>query len=299
MQHFELDRQALTLLRAMSGEFAERYIAEVMLPQLHTSAQAEGPSREHVFAALRNPYQFLRCFYAHYAFAKRGRDRRDLADIAVQALRRTTSPERITEFLQQDDAYSLWQEFVHICEERSRKPAEQLNRGLVAGIAELAQEVYRLDGVGSITDWILQGIERHRRIEPQFLRIVDIRGVGPKTTATVLRDIVFLADVEADVEHQDRLYLQPVDRWMRLMSSYVIPEVGLEDAADWIIAGKIAKCARHANVSGIRFNMGVSYFGVAVVQEPHRFAEHVKSLLPPGVRRVMQGGPKQQVSHSM
>jgi len=298
MQHFELDRQAVTLLELMSGEFAERYIREVMLPQLQLSAQAEGPDRHQVFAAMRDPYKFLRCFYAHYAFAKRGRDRRDLSEIAVQALRRAVGAENFTQFLQQADAYSLWKEFVCICEERSRKPAEQLNRGLVAGIAELAQEVYRLDGVGSITDWILRGIEAHRRIEPQFLRIVDIRGVGPKTTATLLRDITFLADVEADVEHQDRLYLQPVDRWMRLISGYVIPEVGLEDAADWIIAGKIAKCARHARVSGIRFNMGVTYFGVTIVQDPSHFGEQIRSLLPPDARRTRQGGPARQVSHS-
>jgi len=53
----------------------------------------------------------------------------------------------------------------------------------------------------------------------------------------------------------------------------------MEDAADWIVAGKISKYARRARVSSIRFNMGVTYFGQKIVKEPDRFQDEMKNLM--------------------
>jgi hypothetical protein len=108
---------------------------------------------------------------------------------------------------------------------------------------------------------------------------VDIRGVGPKTTSTFLRDVALLYGLEDQIDHIDRLYLQPVDRWTRLLAEMIVAELDEEHVADWIIAGKLAKYTRRAGVSGVRFNMGTSYFGTRRVFSPERLPECLNSLL--------------------
>lgn len=296
MPYLDLDSQAKVLLETMAGTYADRYISELMLPHLQAAIHADTPSIQDITALMLDPYVSLQAFYAHYAFARRGRDRRELADLAVQALKRVTSRATIVDLLRDEDGSQIWDAFSELCCIRHRKPAEQLNRGLIGGMVELAQEIFALDEVGSISNWIVQGVLQTGRIEPQFLRIVDIRGVGPKTTSTFLRDLVFLYNVEGPLDHQDRLFVQPVDRWLRLMSAYVIPEDGVPDAADWIIAGKIAKYARRAGVSGVRFNMGSTFFGLMEVQNPSRFRECINALVGADARHA-QAGPKPNEGH--
>jgi len=172
----------------------------------------------------------------------------------------------------------LWANYLDICAERKKKPQEQLNLGPVAGIAELAQEVYRRDGVGSIAGWVHSGVAQTDRLEPQFLRMVDVRGVGPKLTSLFLRDVVFFFNLEERIDHSERLYVQPVDKWIRMIAPYVIDEPGIEDAADWILAGKLAKHTRHARISGVRFNMGATYFGMREIRSPEQLPHLLDSL---------------------
>lgn len=271
MAFVELDPMALAVVRAMAGDFADRYIGEVLLPVLHSASKSESANLKDIRAAFASPYRCLHAFFSHYAFARRGKDRDDLSQMAVLALRRTTSEDSITELLKAPDGTLIWENFAAICAERGRKNSEQLNRGLLQGMVELAQEIYAIDGIGSVTGWVLRGILQTDQVEPQFLRIVDIRGVGPKTTSTFLRDVVFLFGVEDQLDNSNRLYVQPVDRWVRLFASRVIPDLDREHAVDWVIAGKLAKYARKAGVSGVRFNMGATYFGTREVREPARF----------------------------
>lgn len=277
----------------MSTSYADRYIGESLLPSLQHAAKAETPSLKDIRASFTCPYRCLQAFFAHYAFARRGRDRDDLASIAVTALRRTSSEDGFERLLQQEDGAELWENFQAVCAERGRKNSEQLNRGLIAGMLELAQEIYALDGTGSIAGWVRQSVMQTTRLEAQFLRIVDIRGVGPKTTSTFLRDTVFLFGLEDEIDHQDRLYLQPVDKWLRLFAIEIVPELEGEDAVDWIVAGKIAKYARRAGVSGVRFNMGASFFGAREVREPARFADALDHWLGE-LRRQPNADPGRQ-----
>lgn len=263
----------------MSGEYADHYIGETLLPALHHAMRSESPSLTDTRESLANPYRCLLAFFAHYAFARRGRDREDLAEMGVTALKRCTSESTIQSLLEENDGNRVWESFAQVCTERKRRNSEQLNRGLIAGMVELAQEIYRVDGIGSIAAWISRGVMQTDRLEPQFLRIVDIRGVGPKTSSSFLRDIAFIFDLEDQIDHADRLYIQPIDRWTRLMAERVVPEIEGEHTADWIIAGKLAKYSRRAGVSGIRFNYGTIYFGVRQVRDVARFDSCVDDLL--------------------
>jgi hypothetical protein len=50
------------------------------------------------------------------------------------------------------------------------------------------------------------------------------------------------------------------------MVGHFIPELTDQpDAADWVIAGKMAKYARHLGLSGIRLNMGMTQYGASEI----------------------------------
>ncbi|HMS54757.1 MAG TPA: hypothetical protein PKA27_05105 [Fimbriimonadaceae bacterium] len=249
-------------MATLAGPWASAYINDQLLPNLARACRASTPTLDDVRPALSHPFRCLEAIYRHYAFSRRGKERAELSDIAVEALYRTTSEEDIPQFLAQSGGQALWANFEAVADERSKKAGAQLNQGPVAGLAELAQEIFRLDGRGSIVDWVVDAVDRSGHLEPEFLRMVDIRGVGPKLTSVFLRDIVFLFDLEDKVDFADRLYLQAVDKWLRQVAPHIIDEPGLDEAADWILSGKVAKWARHGGVSGVRLNMGITHFGV-------------------------------------
>ena len=282
----EMRPESVALFRAMSGPKADHYIGEVLIPSLARPCRTS-QTLEALKEQLQNPYRCLEMIFGHYAFARRGRDRFDLSEIALEALHRTSREDEFGNFLALDDAESLWTMFDIVCRERSRKSMEQLNIGVIAGIAELAQEIYRLDGSGNIAAWIVKGIQHTCRVEPQFLRMVDVRGIGPKITSLFLRDVVLLFGLEERLEHSDRLYVQPIDKWMRAIAPFVIEEPNAENLADWILAGKLSKYARKAGVSGIRFNMGTTWFGMREVRAPEFFESAVRQAIRSDVNPAM------------
>jgi len=148
---------------------------------------------------------------------------------------------------------------------------EQLNRGIVQGLPELAQEIEGQGGSGSIALWIVDAARKTGRIENQFMRMVEVRGVGPKLSSLILRDVVYLFNLEDRIDPVDRLYFQPIDRWTRVCAEFVVEDY--EDAADWILAGKLSKVARKSGAKGVMFNMGVTYYGTRVVHSPEQFHE--------------------------
>lgn len=274
----ELRPEILALYDAMSGSRADAYLSEILVPSLARAGHCNSDAasvREHFFA----PYGCLEFVFGHYAFARRGKDRFDLSEIALESLRRTSSADQFGQFLALEHAESLWDMFVEVCREKNRKPMEQLNSGVVAGMAELAQEIYQIDGTGSIAQWVVKGVQQTSRIEPQFLRMVDVRGIGPKISSLFLRDIVVFFGLEELIDPVDRLYVQPIDKWMRAIAPYVIDEPNADDLADWILAGKLSKYARRAGVSGTLFNMGVTWFGMREVRAPEFFDSAVRNLV--------------------
>lgn len=279
MRQLDLNQEEITFLRQLAGRMADGYEADILIPALTAALSIESRERGDIHAALLDPFRCLRAIYSHYAFARRGSDRTDLSHAAVQALRRTLDGRPIQELLQEDNGAKLWDMFCQICEDRKIRNAEQLNRGVIAGMVELAQEIYHLDGIGSIASWVASAVNRTRRLEVAFLRIVDIRGVGPKAASTLLRDLVFLFGIEDILDHSEQIYVQPIDRWVRLAALWAIPELDGSGSADWIIAGKFPKCARRSGVSGIRANMGAMYFGARVVHDPACFDREAANMV--------------------
>lgn len=281
-----LDPRAVVIMRKLAGDFADRYAQDFLLGHIRKVLNLPDADRSAIAEALEDPEKALIVFFAHYAFARRGKDREELAELAVQAMKRLVEEKPFSEVLDMADGTLLWEKFALICEERKRKSNEQQNRGPVQGMLELAQEIHRIDPELSLATWLIEGVESTGRLEPQHTRIVDIRGVGPKSASTFLRDMVWVYDAEEEVEAADRLFVQPVDRWLRLIVKYVVPEPDLDDPADWIVAGKISKYARRAGVSGISFNMGTTYFGQRIVGNPAKFADGLRDILLAEVENI-------------
>ena len=274
----ELDPRAIQVFKRLSEEFSVKYAEEFLFPHLRRVLEIEEEGTEPVKEALLTARGSLLAFFCHYAFARRGKDREDLSRFALEAVQRVQGDGDFIDLLKLEDGTSLWEAFADICTENRRKNNESQNRGLIQGMLELSQEIHEADGVGSIAGWMISGVTKTRRLEPQFERVVDIRGVGPKSTSTFMRDMAYMFELEQQVEPADRIYIHPIDRWLRMMARYLVPETGMEKVADWIIAGKISKYSRRAGVSGIAFNMGSTYFGQRVVKDPDNFEEALKKL---------------------
>ncbi len=274
----ELDPRAIKVFKRVAEDFGKKYADEFLYPHLRRVLGIEQEDPDLIREAYMTSRGSLLAFYCHYAFARRGKDRDELADFASEAVKRVQGDSDFDEVMRLDDGTPLWDAFAAICLEKRRKNNEAQNRGLIQGMLELEQEIYQSDRVGSIANWMLNGIAQSRRLEPQFERIVDIRGVGPKSTSTFMRDVVYMFGYEDKVEPADRIYIHPIDRWLRLMARYLVPEPNMEKAADWIIAGKVSKYSRRAGVSGIAFNMGSTYFGQKIVKDPSRFEEMLKKV---------------------
>jgi hypothetical protein len=273
-----LDPRAVHVFKKVAEDYGNKYAEDFLYPHLRRILGIEQEPPDLIRDAYMTARGSLLAFYSHYAFARRGKDREDLSNFAAEAVARVQGDGDFEAILKLEDGTALWEAFAQICLEKRRKNNEAQNRGLIQGMLELSQEVYRTDNSGSITNWMLDGIAQTRRLEPQFERIVDIRGVGPKSTSTFMRDIVFMFGYEDKVEPADRIYIHPIDRWLRMMARYLVPEPNMDKAADWIIAGKISKYSRRAGVSGIAFNMGSTYFGQKIVKDPAGFEEALKKV---------------------
>ena len=274
-----LDPRIAYLYRVMATENADKYLATFLTPQLEKATGLTVETFDEWADHLDEPEPAIRAFLGNYAYARRGKDRDQYARTSLKALDQVLESKSIDDLLEDRDGLILWEAFLEQCEKRGVKSNESQNRGIIQGILELAQEVFRLDGIGSVCGWVIDGIEKTGHIEPQFNRIVDIRGVGPKSTSTFLRDLVLVYDMENKVTPADRIHIQPVDRWTRLATKYCVPEPQDDKMADWIVAGKINKYARRARVSGIKFNLGLTYFGQRVVRDPDRFDREINNVL--------------------
>ena len=291
MSYVDLPLEARNLMRALAGAPAQEYVQHLLDVGL-TRAWAQPLSTlADARAGFLEPRQCLQAALGHYAFLRRGRDRQELAHLARESIAEAQLASDIP-IVERRDGSSVWKCFEARCESAGRKPLPELNYGPVAGLVELAQEIYQQDGVGSIAQWIGDAVVRTGRLEAEFERIVDIRGVGPKFASVFLRDVVFVLDVEDTIAPVDRLYLQPIDKWIRMSAPLILdsdqqhsaagsedtPRAGNEGRPDWVLAGKLAKYARLAGVQGTRLNMGASWLGSREGKSPHAFLQHLRRL---------------------
>lgn len=195
------------------------------------------------------PHPPLAFLLRYHAFAKAGTERAGYGPIAHSAF----------EGLGLNDGddippMELWEEFVEGCEEEGKGVNEQGNKGVVAGLAELTNRE------GNLFAWVRDGIDGECNLKHQYLELKNIKGIGQKVAALILRDAVDLWDMETRVAAHNRQYLQPVDAWVRRTAVALWPE--LEGKGKEQVARQLAdKCQKH-NISNIGFNQGAYFLAV-------------------------------------
>lgn len=259
------------LAEKLAGKWADLYVRELLFPALTSAGGAPVSNFKEATDVLDDHYASLALFFQNYAFSRRGKERVELASSACDALDLLADERGIEQVLLATDGKALWDRFCAICDERRIKNSEQLNLGPIAGVLELAQELYQAKPAHSISSWIHASINQSGRVEDPFLRLVDVRGVGPKNASTFVRDVVISYDIENRVHNADKLYLHPIDRWIRRFAALLIPEHCSGKVIDWVVAGKLSKFCRIAGVCGTKFNVGASYFGQQIVRQPDHF----------------------------
>lgn len=268
------------ILHRLAGEKADKFQREVLYPQMARAMKLSLPNSEAVREALADPYYAFRVMLGYYAFAKRGNDRIEYSGFALQALDKVLQGDKanFSAFLASGNApEQLWNAFVEVCKENQRKVNEQLNRGLIEGLAGYTAQLYADDEIGNIWMDIQQAIVQSGRVEPIHEKITDIKGIGPKVGSLVLRDMVALYDLESHIDPSDYHYLQPVDTWIRRIGPMLTEEIN-DKTADWVIAGKLSKLCRRNRVSGVRFNQGVQYLAIVEVRDLEKLKGYLRTL---------------------
>ncbi|MCS7208520.1 MAG: hypothetical protein NZ874_03020 [Fimbriimonadales bacterium] len=282
------------ILNRLAGEKADRFQREVLYPQMARAMKLSLPNSEAVREALADPYYAFRVMLGYYAFAKRGNDRVEYSGFALQALDKVLRGEKakFSAFLASGNApEQLWNAFVEVCQENQRKINEQLNRGLIEGLVDYAAKLYAEDEIGNIWMDIQKAIVRSGRVEPIYQKITEIRGIGPKVGALVVRDMVALYDLESQIDPGDYHYLQPVDTWIRRIGPLLTDEI-TDKTADWVIAGKLSKLCRRNRVSGVRFNQGVQYLAIVEVRDLERLKGYLRTLAESASRSPAGAGTR-------
>lgn len=279
----------LPAMQSLAGEYADAYIRTFLVEPIARAIRVPATVAE-VKNALSDPERCLLVFFQHYAFARRGRERDDLVACATAALHSLAEAVAPAQMLEIEDYGRAWDEFASAGARRGVQPHEPKNRGPVQGMFELAAEIHRYYPGLSLATWIVEAVRRAEVLEPEHARMVDIRGVGPKSASTFIRDVVVLFGIEEDVHPAERIYMLAVDRWLRIVLPHITTEPGLENAPDWIVAGKVARYTRMAGASACRFDMGVTYFGQRTVGNPERFDQEFARL--GSVSSDPRGAPK-------
>src|SRR5579859_3933940 len=94
-----IPERQLTLVRYMAGEEADRYISEVWLPSLRNASGLPVASLHDLREAFSDAAMGLRCIYGQYAFARRGKDRAELGEIAIESLARSMGADGVRSLL--------------------------------------------------------------------------------------------------------------------------------------------------------------------------------------------------------
>lgn len=185
------------------------------------------------------------------AFARAGGEQAGYGQIASVVLNSIQSKNLTPEL--------AWSTFESRCKERNKCPNEKLNKGVVTGLIDCACK--RGNIVGYFRDKLASNAEG------AFLELLTIAGIGEKVAPFVLRDIAWLYDLEIQIPLRYRVYLQPVDRWVRRVAACLWPDLSADKVPNWLIATRIVYESNRLNISGISLNQGAWYFGAKEVQD--------------------------------
>lgn len=108
--------------------------------------------------------------------------------------------------------------------------------------------------------WVVSMFKHTGNLAAPFETLVQLSGVGPKAASAFLRDTLVLEDRDDEVPWVERHLLVPIDRAHRLFLEHLLPEHAPAGTPDWVLSGKMAKLARHAQVSAAKLSLSLTEY---------------------------------------
>ena len=90
--------------------------------------------------------------------------------------------------------------------------------------------------------------------------------------------MVTILDIEEKIDSQYQILLQPIDRWVHGIATYLWSDLG-DRTPSWAIALKIVTKCREHGYSPVRFNQGAWMYGSTVIKETKKIPQCIKRLL--------------------
>ena len=221
-------------------------------------------------------------FIMSAATARAGGEQAGYGEIICRAIDRTSAKYGFEKLLNKRNVYTIvYSTFLEICREESKKPNEKINRKLIIDLLTYAREAKD----NNLFLWLEKCIQVNG-IESTYLELLKIHGVGKKLASFILRDTVWLLNLERDVLPQDLIYLQPIDVWIKRISFELWKdfqafqwEVFKNKVDELIIAKRIVEKCMKLHISTIKFNQGAWYFGSKEVKNRNLLREYLENLV--------------------
>ena len=220
-------------------------------------------------------------FIMSAATARAGGEQAGYGKIICEAIDRASANIQFENLINKKDVHNrVYSKFLEICREQSKKPNEKINKKLIIDFLTCAQNCN-----SNLFLWLEEHI-KDSGVESTYLELLKIHGVGKKLASFILRDTVWLLNLEKAIPPQDLIYLQPIDTWVKRISFELWEdfhtfkwEVFKNKIDELIIAKRIVENCIRLGVSGIEFNQGAWYFGSNEVKDGNLLRKHMTNLI--------------------
>ncbi|NWF87041.1 hypothetical protein HXY32_04450 [Candidatus Bathyarchaeota archaeon] len=250
------------IMELFAGNWAEKYQKE------HYRTPQEAPSL--LGTAQKGLEYFLR-----NGFARAGGEQAGYGDIAIKALNNCVKSmgSYAIFMIKEDSPEILWFEFEGLCKKQGKGANKRVNEGVIKGFIKLAKESFQ----NNYNPFSYVANKIHSSMTDAFLTLRNIKGIGDKISAFLLRDIVCILDIEAKVRFEHRIFLQPIDRWIKEAAICLWEDLG-ERTPNWVIALRIIDKCNDFGVSGVRFNQGAWQYGVTEVKDVGKLRDTLENI---------------------
>jgi hypothetical protein len=247
-------------IEILSTEWAEKY----------QNDYKRGPSEARHL--LDDPQAGLQ-FFLESGFARAGGEQAGYAEIAKQALVKSIEYcGTYDELMHRDSPQLVWNKFTQICDSRKIGYNEKLNEGVVKGLVKLARSSVSFNPFMNLASKMVENPA------DAFLLLRKIHGIGDKIASFILRDMAIILDVEGKIAPENQILLQPVDRWVEGIATFLWGDLK-ERAPSWFIALKIIVKCREYNCSPARFNQGAWKYGSDNIKNTKKIHQGMRELL--------------------
>ncbi len=247
---------------------APAYHRDHLLPSLRRLTGTTSNSQGEAVNRLRNVVPSFRFLLGYYAFARAGGEQAGYGEICADWLEPwiDSPPSRLWEAYP-DDATFVGA-FRRACREAGKGVNEVQNPRLLAGLYRKARSV---GNTGLFADWA----ERIRGgASPSALNaeLDAVHAIGPKIASFIVRDVIFLHNLEPAVARDEAWALQPIDVWVARVVAFLFPGERLGLDRPYETAERLAGACWEAGVSGVLVNQGAWYAGAQLAGDEAELA---------------------------